>query len=227
MMDELIDLNNLDNSAVINLKQEPTCVSSIPVRQCQSSKGNTRDQRSSEIHRWKMHMREKGEKTTSLEAPSFWQRVKGKLPRYYFSLSWHEVEAGKGRGAVRCVRQQVRLGLPCQEVGRACGSYLIYGRAEAQRPILTFSEQRRGGIKSQQWRWKRSDSSPTATSFIHWAFVGKHVYACVRTQVSAHAYEPSSHSTAASKVKVTGATASLQAVGGKVSNEEDAASPWT
>lgn len=49
---------------------------------------------------------------------------------------------------MRCVRQQVRLGLPCQEVGRACGSYLIYGRAGAQRPTLTFSEQQRGKKKA-------------------------------------------------------------------------------
>lgn len=44
--------------------------------------------------------------------------------------------------AVGCVRQQVRLGLLCQEVGRACGSYLISGRAGAWRPKLTFSEQK-------------------------------------------------------------------------------------
>lgn len=40
----------------------------------------------------------KRDKTTSLEAHSFWQRVRGKLPRYYFSLSWREAEAGKKRG---------------------------------------------------------------------------------------------------------------------------------
>lgn len=112
-----------------------------------SNSGWWRRRSSAATHRWKMHMREKGKRPLSLEAHYFWQRVKGKLPRYYFSLSWHEAEAGKGRGAARCVRQQVRLGLPCQEVGRACGSYLIYGRAWAQHPTLTFSEQQRGGRK--------------------------------------------------------------------------------
>lgn len=42
-------------------------------------------------------MRRKGEKTTSSAAHSFWRQVKGKLPRHYFSLSWHEAEAGAGR----------------------------------------------------------------------------------------------------------------------------------
>lgn len=57
----------------------------------------------------------------------------------FLTWSWGK----KGEGAARCMRQQVRLGLPCQEVGRACGSYLIYGRAEAQHPMLTFGEQQR------------------------------------------------------------------------------------
>lgn len=47
------------------------------------------------------------------------------------------------------MRQQVRLGLPCQEVGRACGSYLIYGRAGAQRPTLTFSERQRANTENE------------------------------------------------------------------------------
>lgn len=51
-----------------------------------------------------------------------------------FSLACHESEAGSG-GCVRgCVRQQVQLGLPRQEVGRACVSYLIYGRAAGTLP---------------------------------------------------------------------------------------------
>lgn len=122
------------------------------------------------------------EKTTSLEARSFWQRVKGKLPRYYFSLSWHEAEAGKWRGgAVGCVRQQARLGLPCQEVGRACGSYLIYGRAGAQG---TTHIQQAG---KEEERVRAEDENALTpllllTSFIHpacgwvWAYACEHTY---------------------------------------------------
>lgn len=52
-----------------------------------------------------------------------------------FSLACHESEAGSG-GCVRgCVRQQVQLGLPRQEVGRACVSYLIYGKAAGTLPV--------------------------------------------------------------------------------------------
>lgn len=52
-----------------------------------------------------------------------------------FSLACHESEAGSG-GCVRgYVRQQVQLGLPRQEVGRACVSYLIYGRAAGTLPV--------------------------------------------------------------------------------------------
>lgn len=59
--------------------------------------------------------------------------------------------------AVRCVRQQVRLGLPCQEVGRACGSYLICGKAGAQPPRLTFSEK-------QSKKNKKNDLNSSTTA---------------------------------------------------------------
>lgn len=168
----------------------------------------------------------KGEKTTSLEAHSFWQRVKGKLPRYYFSLSWHEAEAGKGRGAVRCVRQQVRLGLPCQEVGRACGSYLIDGRPGAQHPTLTFSEQQRGIKKpTLKARTLRLPLPLLPRLFVQPLPLNVCMCLSICRWIHTHIH-PLPHSTAA-KGEVTGAAKSIQSVSEKVSNEENAVSPWT
>ena len=113
------------------------------------------------------HERER-EKTTSLDVHSFWQRVKGKLPRYYFSLSRHEAEAGKGRGfAARCVRQQVRLGLPCQEVGRACGflSYLWEGWSTAAKTDIQWAAKRKERANTEDEN--ASTALPLLTSFIH------------------------------------------------------------
>lgn len=65
-----------------------------------------------------------------------------------FSLACHESEAGLG-GCVRgCVRQQVQLGLPRQEVGRACVSYLIYGRTAGTLPVKMKKE----GAGGEGWR---------------------------------------------------------------------------
>lgn len=177
-----------------------------------------------------MHMREKGKRPLLLKrAPSGREsRASCQGTTFHFPDMRLRQERGGG-GAAGCVRQQVRLGLPCQEVGRACGSYLIYGRAGAQRPTLTFSERQKEGKKSQRWRWKRFDSSPTAhliysPSLWTWGCVCP--YAGEHTHTHIYCINPSPHS-AAAKGEVTGAAISIQPVGEKVSNEENAASQWT
>ncbi|GAA6094220.1 uncharacterized [Tachysurus ichikawai] len=81
-----------------------------------------------------------------------------------FSLACHESEAGSG-GCVRgCVRQQVQLGLPRQEVGRACVSYLIYGRAAGTLPARANEKRKEqegkgGGQLPLHPKWKPSGIS--------------------------------------------------------------------
>lgn len=93
----------------------------------------------------------------------------------FLTWGWGRKE-GMGVGAAGCVRQQVRLGLPCQEVRRACGSYLIYGRAGAQHLTLTFSEQvKRANTENEN----TLTHLPLFTSFIHWAWAAESGCVCV------------------------------------------------
>lgn len=104
-------------------------------------------------------------------------------------LTWgwgRKGEGGGGRGAAGCVRQQVRLGLPCQEVGRACGSYLIYGRAGAQRPTLTFSEWQREKKRANTKDENTLTRLPQLASFIHRAREAGCVWICRWTQTHTH-----------------------------------------